>query len=315
MSFGEADGHMSNMPTAYKEEAIVNSTAELPAAPATTQATGAEVAGSPLTGIVVSRDGTRIAYSRVGSGEPLILVDGALNDRSLPGAPNPKLAAALSSRLTVFTYDRRGRGESGDTHRCEVEREVEDLAALVEAAGGTAHLYGISSGGALALEAAGRLSSIGRLALYELPFVVDNSRAPIPAAFADHLAELARKNLRAEALRYFFTVGIGLPRLMVTMMHLLPAWSKLKALAHTLPYDARLIGDAGSGRPLPAERWASVATPTLVIAGTKSPAWMRNAMRSLAEVLPNARHHELKGQTHLVKPKALAPVLSEFFHE
>jgi pimeloyl-ACP methyl ester carboxylesterase len=315
MSFGEADGHISNMPTAYKEEASVNSTVQLPATPATTEAKGAHAAGSPRTGIVVSRDGTRIAYSRVGSGKPLILVDGALNDRSLPGAPNPKLAAALSSRFTVFTYDRRGRGESGDSHSREVAREVEDLAALVEAAGGSAHVYGISSGGALALEAAGRLPSIRGLALYELPFVVDNSRAPIPAEFADHLAELAREDRRAEALRYFFSVGIGLPRLMVMMMRLLPAWSKLKALAHTLPDDARLIGDAGSGRPLPTDRWADVAAPTIVIAGTKSPAWMRHAMRSLAEVLPNAKHHELEGQTHIVKPKALAPVLREFFQE
>ena len=102
---------------------------------------------------------------------------------------------------------------------------------------------------------------------------------------------------------------------MVAMMRLLPAWSKLKGLAHTLPYDAQLIGEAGRGGPLPAHRWAGVTMPTLVIAGTKSPAWMRNVMRSLAGVHPNAQHRELERQTHIVKPKALAPVLGEFFEQ
>jgi pimeloyl-ACP methyl ester carboxylesterase len=280
--------------------------------PAKAEAGREQAAGSAQTGIVVSHDGTRIAYSRVGSGEPLVLVDGALNDRALNG-PNPRLAKVLASQFTVFTYDRRGRGESGDTPPSTVEREVEDLQAILEAAGGTAYVYGISSGGVLALEAANRLSSIRRLALYELPFVSDDSRPPIPADFAAHLAELANTGRRAETLRYFFITGIGLPRVFVGAMRLLPAWSKLKALAHTLPYDAQLIGDAGSGGPLPARRWANVTAPTVVIAGTKSPAWMRNAMRALGEALPNAEHRELEGQTHIVKPKALAPVLREFF--
>lgn len=125
---------------------------------------------------------------------------------------------------------------------------------------------------------------------------------------------VARGGRRAEALRYFFTTGIGLPRIMVAMMRLMPAWSRLKALAHTLPYDAQLIGDAGAGRPIPAERWANVTVPTLVIAGGKSPAWIRNAMCSLAEVIPSAEHRELERQTHIVKAKALAPMLAAFFH-
>ena len=291
----------------------MSTTAQQIGRPAKPEATKASAARSEETGVVVSRDGTRIAYTRIGRGEPLILVDGALNDRSLPGAPNTKLAATLSSQFTVFTYDRRGRGESGDTLPYAVQREVEDLGAIIETAGGSAFVYGISSGGALALEAATQLSSIKRLALYELPFVADDSRTPIPPDFPAHLGELAEGQRRAQALRYFFTVGIGLPRVMVAMMRLLPVWSKLKALAHTLPYDAQLIGEAGGGGPLPAHRWASVTVPTLVIAGAKSPAWMRNAMRSLAGVLPNADHRELHGQTHIVKPKALAPVLGEFF--
>jgi pimeloyl-ACP methyl ester carboxylesterase len=265
-------------------------------------------------GTVRSADGTAIAYSRAGAGPPVVLVDGALNDRALNG-PNPRLAKVLASRFTVFTYDRRGRGESGDTQPYAIEREVEDLQAVIDAAGGRAYVYGISSGGALALEAANRLSSIEKLAIYELPFVTDDSRAPIPDDFVARIDELIGSERRAEALRYFFTVGIGLPKAMVAMMRLLPAWSKLKALAHTLSYDVRLIGENGAGRPLPADRWANVSVRTLVIAGGKSPAWMQNAMRALAEALPTAGHRTLEGQTHIVKPKALAPVLGEFFHE
>jgi pimeloyl-ACP methyl ester carboxylesterase len=267
-----------------------------------------------ITGTVVSADGTAIAYTRTGSGAPVVLVDGALNDRSLNG-PNPRLAKVLAARFTVFTYDRRGRGESGDTRPYAIEREIEDLRAVIEAAGGSAFVYGISSGGALALEAANRLTSIRRLALYELPFVTDDSRPAIPGDFVSHIDELVAAAERAAALRYFFTVGIGLPRIMVGLIRLMPAWSKLKALAHTLPHDARLIGEHGAGRPLPGDQWADVTIPTLVIAGSKSPAWMRNAMRSLAEILPTAGHRELASQTHIVKPKALAPVLVEFFHD
>jgi pimeloyl-ACP methyl ester carboxylesterase len=265
------------------------------------------------TATVISADGTVIAYSRVGAGEPVVLVDGALNDRAT-GGPNPRLARALASRFTVFTYDRRGRGESGDTAPYAIEREIEDLQAVIDAAGGSAFVYGISSGGALALEAAERLSSIRRLALFELPFVTDDSRAPIPRDFVARIDELVGSGRRADALRHFFTTGIGLPRIMVRLMRLLPAWSKLVALAHTLRYDVRLIGENGAGRPLPADRWANVTVPTLVIAGGKSPAWMQNAMRALAKTLPTAQHRTLDGQTHLVKPKALAPVLGEFFH-
>ncbi|HEV2254305.1 MAG TPA: alpha/beta hydrolase [Streptosporangiaceae bacterium] len=265
-----------------------------------------------MTGTVTSADGTPIGYTRAGSGPVVILVDGALNDRALNG-PNPRLAAVLAAGLTVYTYDRRGRGHSGDTLPYAVEREIEDLEALITAAGGTAAVYGISSGGALALEASNRLRSISRLAVYEVPFVTDGSRPPIPDEFAGNLASLAEDGRRAEAVRYFFTAGIGLPRIFVAVMRLMPAWSKLTGLAHTLPYDARLIGQGGAGRPLPPGRWAGVTIPVLVLAGGKSPAWMRTAMHSLAAVLPTAEHRVLEGQTHLVKPAALAPVLAEFF--
>jgi pimeloyl-ACP methyl ester carboxylesterase len=265
------------------------------------------------SGTVRSADGTVIAYSRAGAGPSVVLVDGALNDRAFNG-PNPRLALVLAAEFTVITYDRRGRGESGDTPPYSTDREIEDLEAVIEAAGGTAYVYGISSGGALALEAASRLSSIEKLALYELPFVTDDSRKPIPADFTVRLAELVDAGRRADAVRYFFTTGIGLPRIMVGAMRVMPAWPKLVGLAHTLPYDTRFIGDAGSSRPLPAERWANATMPTWVGAGSKSPKWTQNAMRELASVLPNAEHRPLKGQTHIVKPAALAPALSEFFN-
>ena len=277
----------------------------------TTMTEFATYSSESTSATVRSADGTEIAYSRAGAGAPVVLVDGALNDRALNG-PNPRLAAVLASDFSVFTYDRRGRGESGDTTPYAVEREVEDLEAVIDAAGGGAFVYGISSGGALALEAADRLSSIKRLALYELPFVTDDSRAPIPDDFVAHMDELVKAGRRAQALRYFFTAGVALPRIMVAMMRLMPAWSKLEALAHTLPYDVRLIGENGTGRPLPADRWTNVSAPTLVVAGGKSPAWMQNAMRALAEALPSAEHRTLADQMHIVKPKALAPVLSEF---
>ena len=260
---------------------------------------------------VTSKDGTEIAYTRAGAGPPLILVDGALCDRAM--GPNAKLASHLSSRFTVFTYDRRGRGESGDRAPYGVEREIEDLEAVIEAAGGSADVYGISSGGALALEAATRLSSISRLALYELPYVVDDSRRPIPSNWAGHLAEMAATDQRADAVRYFLRDCVGVPRVVVGLMRFMPAWPKLKAVAHTLPYDARIVGDLGRGAPLPAERWADATVPALVVAGGKSPASMKNAMRALADVLPSARYQTLAGQTHVVKPARLAPVLSEFF--
>jgi pimeloyl-ACP methyl ester carboxylesterase len=280
----------------------------------TTMTEFAPQSSESTSGTVRSADGTVIAYSRAGAGPAVVLVDGALNDRAMNG-PNPRLAAVLASEFTVFTYDRRGRGESGDTSPYAVEREVEDLQAVIDAAGGSAFVYGISSGGALALEAADRLSSIKRLALYELPFVADDSRAPIPDDFVVHVDELVNAGRRAQALRYFFTAGVALPRIVVAMMQLMPAWSKLEALAHTLPYDVRLIGENGAGRPLPGDRWTNATIPTLFVAGGKSPAWMQNAMRALAEALPSAEHRTLAGQMHIVKPKALAPVLSEFFRD
>jgi pimeloyl-ACP methyl ester carboxylesterase len=258
----------------------------------------------------ISKDGTAIAYDQFGKGPAIILVDGALCSRSF--GPMPKLAPHLAQHFTVFTYDRRGRGESSDTKPYAVEREVEDLEALVKETGGSAFVYGISSGAALALEAANRGLAIKKLALYEAPFIVDDSRPPIPEGYLAQLNELIASDRRGDAVKLFMKL-VGVPAIFVAMMRFMPAWSKLKSVAHTLPYDITIVQDNQRGKPLPPERWVSVTVPALVVDGGKSPGWMRHAMRALAEVLPNAQHRTLEGQTHMLEPKAIAPVLKEFF--
>jgi pimeloyl-ACP methyl ester carboxylesterase len=258
---------------------------------------------------VISKDGTPIAFERSGSGPALILVDGALCYRAF--GPMPQLAALLAEHFTVYTFDRRGRGESGDTAPYAIEREVEDIAALVAEAGGSAHVYGISSGAALALEAANRIRGIRKLALYEAPFIVDSSRAPVVSTWQE-IDKAVAADRRADALKHFMKM-VGMPGFVIWLMRLMPAWSKLKAVAHTLRYDGALMRDHMRGRPLPAAQWGEVAGPTLSVAGGKSPQWMRNAMQAVAGVLRSARYRTLEGQNHMVKPKALAPVLVEFF--
>lgn len=258
-----------------------------------------------------SADGTPIAYDTVGSGPPVILVDGAFGTRAM--GPNQPLAPLLAEHLTVVTYDRRGRGDSGDAPRSTIDREIEDIQALVDAVGGTAYLYGISSGAALALEAAARTPAVTKLALYEVPFVVDDTRPPVPDDYLAHLDRLLAAGKRADAVRYFMRTGIGVPAIVVALMRFMPPWPKLTAVAHTLPYDTLLTVEHQRGKPLPEDRWSTVTQSTLVASGTKSQQWIQNAMHALAGALPNAERVELKGQTHIVKPKALAPILEAFF--
>ena len=258
---------------------------------------------------ITSKDGTVIAYSQVGQGPALILVDGALCYRAF--GPSKALAELLSPHFTVITYDRRGRGESGDTQPYAVEREVEDLEALVEAVGGTAFLSGQSSGSALAIEAASRLPGITKLALYEAPFVVDDTGKPVTYAFLARLKELVAQDRRTEAVKQFMK-QVGTPGFIVAVMPLMPVWSKLKAVAHTLPYDISTVVDYGAGKPLPTTLGSSINVPILVMDGGKSPTWMRHAMQALARTLPNASYRTLEGQTHMVKPEVLAPVLEAF---
>jgi pimeloyl-ACP methyl ester carboxylesterase len=260
---------------------------------------------------VISKDGTSIAYDKIGNGPALILVDGALCYRA--SGPNGPLSAQLAQNFTVFTYDRRGRGESDEMKPYSIEQEVNDIVALINEAGGSVFLYGISSGAALALEAASLIPNIKKLALYEAPFIVDNSRSPVTEDYFKRLNELLAANRRGEMVKLFMRKGVGVPAFIVTMMQFMPVWSKLKSVAHTLPYDTILTVDYQKGKPFSAEKWQSVKIPTLVVDGGKSHAWMRNAMHSLANVLPNAKYQTLEGQSHIVKPEVLAPVLREFF--
>ena len=258
---------------------------------------------------VDSSDGTRIAYEKSGSGPPLVLVDGALCYRA--SGPARPLAELMSEHFTVYTYDRRGRGDSRDTQPYAVEREVDDLAAVIDAAGGSAHVYGISSGAALALEAARRGVAIDRLAMYEAPFIVDDDREPLPRDYAAQLDRLIAANRTGDAVRLFMR-QVGAPRPIVALMRFMPVWKKLKGVAHTLAYDAAIMEGTQFGEPLPPERAVSVGVPTLVAVGGKSPDWMHRGMRSLADLLPDSEFRVVEGQTHMLKPKAIAPVLTEF---
>jgi pimeloyl-ACP methyl ester carboxylesterase len=216
----------------------------------------------------------------------------------------------------VIAYDRRGRGESGDTPPYSVAREVDDLAALIADAGGTAFLFGHSSGAVLALEAARTLGSrIQMLAVYEPPFIVDDSRPPLPADYVARLDELVTADRPGDAVEYYLTTGPGVPAEAVAQMRETPMWSEMESLAHTLAYDGRVMGDAMAGSPAPLERWSSVDVPTLVLDGGASPPWQRSSTQALARVLPRCVHRSLPGQTHAAEPEVLAPVLRAFFED
>jgi len=259
---------------------------------------------------MTSKDGTVIAYETHGSGKPLILIDGAMCYRG--SGPMRPLAEQLKDHFTVVTYDRRGRGESGNTLPWSLDREVEDIEALLAAVGGSAFVYGCSSGGALALEAANRLPGISRLIVYEAPFIVDGSRDPMTDEKLRQLDTLVAADRRSDAVKLFMRF-VGVPGFMLVIMPMMGVWKKLTGIAHTLPYDLAIVGPYERGQPLPEDSWNGVSIPTLVMDGGKSPHWMRNAMRSLASTLPNARYQTLDGQTHIVVAAKHAPVIKEFF--
>ena len=263
---------------------------------------------------VTSSDGTTIAYSRVGAGPAIIYVSPAFSYRAFDPAMG-KIASQLAPHFTVYTYDRRGRGESGDTASYAVEREIDDIAALIAEAGGAAGVYGHSSGAVLALDAAGHGLAITRLALYEPPFIVDDSRPSFPADFVARLDALVAAGQMGDAAAYFMTQGPGVPAEVVAQMRGDPSWAMFEALAPTLRYDAAITAPTMVGAPLPTERWATVTIPTLVMDGGASPAYMRNGVAALGRVLPNATYRTLEGQDHGVAPEAIAPILAAFFAE
>jgi pimeloyl-ACP methyl ester carboxylesterase len=253
---------------------------------------------------VMSRDGTTIDIDRSGQGPPVVLVTGGSVDRQA----NAGIAGELSKRFTVLNYDRRGRGDSTDTPPYAIDREIEDIEAVIGEAGGSAHLFGSSSGAALALYAAASGLPLMKLALWEPPFIIDEAKRP-PADQVEQYETMIAEGRRGDAVEYFMTRVIGMPAEMVAGMRGQPWWPAQEALAHTLAYDARIMGDYS----LPTDSAASVKSPTIVIAGGADFGWMRETAEALAKALPDGQARILDGQGHDVDPMVLAPVLVEFF--
>jgi pimeloyl-ACP methyl ester carboxylesterase len=260
---------------------------------------------------VTSRDGTEIAFERRGEGPPVILVGGGLDD----GAENAPLAAALAGTLTVYNYSRRGRGSSGDTQPFAVAREIEDVQALVAVAGGSAHVYGVSSGGGLVLEAAAAGVAFERIAVYEIPWNLAEDWPRRWREYRRRLQTALARQRRDDALELFLRVTDTADDT-ITAMRCSPYWGGMQELAHTLAYDAACLGD---GRP-PAGRLAKITQPTLVATGAEhppaSPEWVRAldpAADEIAAHIPHAQRLRLEGQSHVVDADTFAPVLARFF--
>jgi pimeloyl-ACP methyl ester carboxylesterase len=259
--------------------------------------------------IAKSADGTVIAYDRTGDGPALIVAVGAFCDRRT-FVPPP----GLTSRFTVYTYDRRGRGDSGDTQPYAPDREVEDLAAVVSVAiseaGSAVFAYGHSSGGALVLRAVAAGVPLAAVASYEAPFVIPGTRE-VPADPADRIREMVAAGRRGDAVRYWMTSVTGAPPGVLAMMEGSPAWPALEALTQTLPYDIALTGDQGV-QGVPASL-AAITVPVLVLGGGTSPDWFHRTVQETAAVIPGAKLVMMEGYNHNVPPEVIAPVLTEFF--
>lgn len=260
--------------------------------------------------VVKSADGTPIAFEAAGQGAPLVLVGGAFCDRRARASGTP-LAAALAERFRVLSYDRRGRGESGDRVPYAVEREIEDLGALVARAGGAAAVFGNSSGALLALAAGAARLPVTKLVLFEPPLLLDGARAATAEPLGRELARLVTEGQRGAAAERFLSEVVQVPPAAVAGMRKSPAWSGLEALAHTLSYDLSIT--AGGAKYLELAR--SVTAPALVLAGGASPPWMRDALGTLAAALPKGRVQTLAGQTHDVDPATLARAIGDFLGE
>lgn len=251
-----------------------------------------------------SADGTGIAFDRLGDGPPVILVSGASCARGI----HAQLAELLAAGFAVFNYDRRGRGDSGDTQPYAVEREIEDIAAMISAAGGAAAVFGNSSGAVLALRAAAAGLPITRLALWEPPFMTGPGAARRAREYRSQLTALLGAGRHGDAMALFLTT-VGLPPDMIAGMHRSPMWPGMEAIAPTLAYDAAVMGDS----TLPPGLASSVTIPTVILTGGSSGTWAHDAASALISVLPNARHRTLDGQDHNVAWPVLAPELTAFF--
>jgi pimeloyl-ACP methyl ester carboxylesterase len=252
---------------------------------------------------VLSTDGTPIAYQRSGTGPALLLVVGAFCDRSTTADLTPLLA----SHFTVYEYDRRGRGSSGDNPDYSIEREVDDLAALVSAAGGSARVYGHSSGGALALEAAARGVPISAVVAYEPPYTAMDDETGGSTALLESVRARIEEGDRDGAAALFLQ-GVGTPAEVLPMIRQSPGWPRMLELAPALVYDLTL----GNGGIVPRERLAGIAVPTVAVSGGASPEWAARAGAAVADAVPGARHVVLDGQTHAVAHEVIAPLLLEF---
>lgn len=263
--------------------------------------------GEKLT--TTSRDGTTIAFTKRGSGPPLIIVDGAFCYRE--NGPATELASRLAQHFTVLTYDRRGRGESGDTAPYATEREIDDLQALAREAGTAPFVVGISSGGALILQAVASGVDVKKIALYEPPYLADGNGPRSFEEAKNRLQSLLSAGDRGGAVRFFMTDVYGAPRAFVfAMPFLMPnAWKRNKLVVHTVPYDLTILED----RSVLNERRSSISVPTLVIGGEKSPKELHDAVKAVANALPEGHSRYLPGQDHNISSGALAPVLFEYF--
>jgi pimeloyl-ACP methyl ester carboxylesterase len=250
---------------------------------------------------VTSKDGTSIAYERQGSGPAVILVGGGLDD----GSENAPLATELAEHFTVYNYARRGRGDSGDILPYAVEREIEDIEALIAEAGGSAHLYGVSSGGMFTLEAAATGLAIDRLAVYDVPYDTADDAPQRYREYAAQLGAVLAQGRRGDAVELFMRLA-GSSEEDIQGARTSPYWPGLEALAHTLAYDAALYG-----RP-PSDRLATITQPTLVATGGGSDLY-EPAADAIAASIPQAERRTFEGQGHLADPKAIAPVLERFF--
>ncbi len=257
-----------------------------------------------------SADGTTIAFEAIGQGAPVVLVGGALSDRTAVTSGKP-LAAMLAHRFRVFSYDRRGRGDSGDTPPWAIAREIQDLAAMIAAAGGSASVFGHSSGGLLALDAAAQGLAITRLAVAEPPIILDAGRAASLVRAANLVDELMAADRRREAVELYFTQVMQMPAAAVAQLRRSPMWADFEDLAHTLSYDLRIMA-RGAARLAEAP---AVRAPTLAMDGSESPPWMREAVEAIARAIPQGHHRTLESQAHAVDPKALALTLEEFLSE
>ncbi|MEU4192722.1 alpha/beta hydrolase [Kribbella sp. NPDC026611] len=259
---------------------------------------------------VTSADGTSIAFESYGEGRPLILVDGATAHRAVNPA-NAELAKLLSDEFKTYVYDRRGRGQSGDTAPYAVDREIEDIAALIEDAGRPAVVFGWSSGSLLALDAAAAGLPIAGVVMFEPPVVVDDIRPPLPADYVQQLESFIAAGHRDQAAELFMTAAAGLPPEAVAGMKQSPFWAPVEEIAHTISYDGRIMSTTMSGTPLPTDRWSAVDVPVLVLHGDQTWPALSAGAQAMATHLKTPLQ-VVPGENHSAEPTILAPVLHDF---